>query len=107
MCSISKVGLTRLELGSTKGNIKILVKIANALKMSLKFIGAFDLLPENTIQQQLEKAILIHGHFKSEAAASIGIDIRTYRTFMKGGSIKEKTLRKIRNYIAETEKAGE
>lgn len=105
--NISQVCLTKIELGSTSGNIKILSKLANILDLSLIYLGAFDLLPEDTIQQQLEKAILIHGHFKSEAAAAIGIDVRTYRTFMKGGNIKNKNLIKIKKYIAETEKAGE
>lgn len=101
--NISQVCLTNIELGSTSGNIKILSKLANILDLSLIYLGAFDLLPEDTIQQQLEKAILIHGHFKSEAAAAIGIDVRTYRTFMKGGNIKNKNLIKIKKYIAETE----
>lgn len=105
--NISQVCLTKIELGSTSGNIKILSKLANILDLSLIYLGAFDLLPEDTIQQQLEKAILIHGQFKSEAAAAIGIDVRTYRTFMKGGNIKNKNLIKIKKYIAETEKAGE
>lgn len=101
--NISQVCLTNIELGSTSGNIKVLSKLANILDLSLIYLGAFDLLPEDTIQQQLEKAILIHGHFKSEAAAAIGIDVRTYRTFMKGGNIKNKNLIKIKKYIAETE----
>ena len=103
ICNISQVCLTRIELGNTGSNVKILAKIAIALDRPLDYIGAFDIMPENSLQERLEKAILMHGHFKAEAASVIGIDIRTFRTFMKGNNIKNTSLVKIKNYIAETE----
>lgn len=105
--NISQVSLTRIELGNTNSNVKILSKLAKALDQPLDYIGAFDIMPEDSLQEKLEKAIQIHGHFKLEAASVIGIDIRRYRTFMKGRTIKNTSLIKIKNYIVETEKTGE
>ena len=103
VCNISQVCLTRIELGNTGSNVKILAKLAKALDRPLEYIGAFDFLPEDCLQEKLAKAILMHGHFKTEAAAAIGIDVRTFRSFMKGKNIKNASLVKIKNYIAETE----
>ena len=103
LSDISQVSLTRIELGNTSSNIKILAKLANALNLPLVYIGAFDTMPDNTLQQRLEKSILVRGHWILEAVAAIGIDQRTYRSFMKGHNIKNISLTKIKNYIAETE----
>lgn len=105
--NISQVCLTRIELGNTSSNIKILAKLAAVLDMPLDYIGALDIMPDDSLQERLEKAILMHEHFKAEAAVAIGIDIRTFRTFMKGNNVKNTSLHKIKNYIAETQKTGE
>lgn len=104
--NISQVCLTRIELGNTSSNVKILAKLAKVLNLPLVYVGAFDTMPVNTLQQRLEKSILSHGHWILEAVAAIGIDQRTYRSFMKGCNVKNRSLIKIKNYIAETEKAG-
>lgn len=101
--NISQVSLTRIELGNTNSNVKILSKLAKALDQPLGYIGAFDIMPVETLQQRLEKSILIHGHWIQEAVAAIGIDRRTYRSFMMGYNINKINLSKIKKYIAETE----
>lgn len=99
--------LCALERKFNSHDIKLLLRIANGLNLPLGHIAACDIMPETTLQEKLQKSIILHAHRKGEAAKSIGICFQTLICFLRGKNVKNCSIIKIKNYIAETEKAGE
>ena len=60
-------------------------------------------MPETTLQEKLQKSIILHAHKKGEAAKSIGICFQTLICFLRGKNVKNCSIIKIKKYIAETE----
>lgn len=73
-----------LECSALDSIILTLKILSNALGVSITELGAFDLLPDNTIPEKLTKARLMLGMNKTQFAHFVGVDQSTVRFWERG-----------------------
>lgn len=57
--------------------ISTIRKLANALNITIKWLGCLEFLPEDTIGQKIKKSRLMHGLSREEAAILMGCDVKS------------------------------
>lgn len=99
---LSPEGISNIERRKTNNiDISVLAKISGVLNEPIKHLGCFENLPESTLRNQLKKAILLHGHTKAQAAATMKISPKTLYNFFQKGKHQDQTLEKFNYYIKE------
>ena len=81
---LSDVTIKNLESDKFNASLPNLRKFAKVLKVSIEYLGCFEMLPENTLAQRITKARLFHGLTKEEFAQIIGVDVKTLRNWEQG-----------------------
>jgi len=81
---LSDVTIKNLESDKFNASLPNLRKFAKVLKVSIEYLGCFEILPENTLAQRVTKARLFHGLTKEEFAQIIGVDVKTLRNWEQG-----------------------
>jgi len=87
LCAVTGLSdVTILNLESDKFNASLpnLRIFAKVLRVSIGYLGCFEMLPENTLAQRITKARLFHGLTKEEFAQIIGVDVKTLRNWEQG-----------------------
>ncbi|MDU2064736.1 MAG: helix-turn-helix transcriptional regulator [Sporomusaceae bacterium] len=75
LAKMSREQITSIEKGySTNPEMSTLIKISQALKKPIWFLGCFDLLPEKTFAQRLKKARLYAGLTKQDLSKILKVD---------------------------------
>ncbi|MGG1598452.1 helix-turn-helix domain-containing protein [Cohnella massiliensis] len=85
----SLIGLTETSLISIENerstpSLQTLRLLAEALNVSVAYLGCFEALPERNFPEKLTKARTWHGLTKSEMADRIGVDVKTLRGWEMG-----------------------
>ena len=87
LCAITGLSVTaikQLEADKFNASLSNLRKFAKVLKVSIEYLGYFEMLPENTLAQRITKARLFHGFTKEEFAPIVGVDVKTLRNWEQG-----------------------
>ena len=87
LCAItglSDVAIKNLESDKFNASLPNLRMFAKVLRISIGYLGCFEMLPENTLAQRVTKARLFHGLTKEEFAHVIGVDVKTLRNWEQG-----------------------
>jgi len=87
LCAItglSDVTIKNLESDKFNASLPNLRKFAKVLRVSIGYLGCFEMLPENTLAQRISKARLFYGLTKEEFAPIIGVDVKTLRNWEQG-----------------------
>ncbi len=75
----NRVFISNLEADQAKASPPTLRKLSKALGVSIAYLGNYEILPEDTLGQRIEKARLYHGLRKTELAQQIGVNPKTIR----------------------------
>jgi len=81
---LSDVTIKNLESDKFNASLSNLRKFAKVLRVSIEYLGCFEMLPENTLAQRITKARLFYGFTKEEFAPIIGVDVKTLRNWEQG-----------------------
>jgi len=81
---LSDVTIKNLESDKFNASLPNLRIFAKVLRVSIGYLGCFEILPENTLAQRITKARLFHGLTKEEFAQIIGINVKTLRNWEQG-----------------------
>ena len=81
---LSDVTIKNLETNKFNASLPNLRMFAKVLRVSIGYLGCFEMLPENTLAQRITKARLFHGLTKEEFAQIIGVDVKTLRNWEQG-----------------------
>jgi len=87
LCAITGLSVTaikQLEADKFNASLSNLRKFAKVLKVSIEYLGCFEMLLENTLAQRITKARLFYGFTKEEFAPIIGVDVKTLRNWEQG-----------------------
>ena len=75
LSNISPTTLSMIENNHCRNHdVKIIKRIAEALSQPVWFIGCYDLLPNDSLGEQIRKVRLFNGQYISEFATDLGID---------------------------------
>ncbi|MCG8400332.1 MAG: XRE family transcriptional regulator [Firmicutes bacterium] len=76
--------ISQLENNKNKPLITTFRLLAEALGVTVAFLGCFENLPEENLSQQIRKSRLFHGFNKKEFAASLRVDTHTIIAWESG-----------------------
>ena len=96
---ISIAGLSGIENGRINPDLQTIKKLAIIFEVPIPFLGCYDMLPETTLLEKLEKARLYHGHTKEEMAPEIGVVIKSIFAWQNGRQPGEKSREKLDKYF--------
>lgn len=95
---LSITGISYIENGKSNPDLKTLKKLAEVLDVPVSHLSCYEMLPENTLMEKLEKARLYHGHTKKEMAHELGVSIKSIFAWQTGRQPGEKSMEKIKSY---------
>lgn len=87
LIGVSQPVISYFESGRRVPTINNLQKIAEALGVSVAYLGDFESLPESTFAEKVKKARLYHGLLKKDFALLIGVDTKTIQNWETGRTI--------------------
>jgi len=102
---LSDVAIKNLETDKFNASLPNLRMFAKVLRVSIGYLGCFEMLPENKLAQRVTKARLFHGLTKEEFAQIIGVDVKTLRNWEQGKHVPLPRYSDVLNQYLEVLKA--
>lgn len=87
---LSEFAIINIEHDKENPSLRTLKILSNTLGISVTELGAFDLLPNNTISEKLTKVRLMLGMTKTQFAKFVGVDQSTIRFWERGDQMPHK-----------------
>lgn len=108
LIDIAPSSLSSIERIPRLTSIKTIKRIAEVLNAPVSYIGAYEALPERTLQERMIKAIRYRGMTKREAADLLGVNVKTIYNFLYCRSnIQPAIIEKFEKFITETKKLAD
>ncbi|MBP2664273.1 MAG: helix-turn-helix domain protein [Firmicutes bacterium] len=100
LSGISLTTLSKMENNRCRNHdVKVIKRLAEALDQPIWFIGSYDLLPKNSLGEQIRKMRLYKGQYIQELADELGIDPHLVSRYEKGIAMPSARIRIHINFL--------